>query len=215
MSLLLAFLVVTSAEKTVTLDPTDDIWVYQFAQDQTSDPYLRLWGAGDTAVSEITPGHLGFSYSGLKFSLPADADGTLKSAKLVLTHSGDPGFEEEAAKANPIEARAMSASFEEENWDYSMAAKVHPVVEDSSVFGSGWAYAQSAETPFKIEIDLLKGPNDFRKLLDKAREDSGRAVVLALTTKLTPEQAGESSIYKVFSRSAEEDRRPKLVLTFE
>ncbi len=195
----------------VVIEPTDDVWVYQFAQDQTSDPYLRAWGADGRAVGEVGADHMGFSYSLLKFTVPKDLPEVGK-ATLRLVHTAEPGFDAETAKANPVEARPATSGFDEANWEAVMAKTCHPVADDGTVFGTGWAYPGDAEKPFAVEVDLLAGPNDFRKALAAAAESPNRTLVLALTTRLSPEGAGESSIYKFYSRHNDPDLRPRLTI---
>jgi hypothetical protein len=195
------------------IEPSDDVWVYTFASDQTADKYLRVWGDENGSVSPIIEGSLTFSYSCLRFELPAGLKPeTVSAARLVLTHVGDAGFDEDTAKANPIEARALSATFKESDWDVSMAQKVHPLIGEEALFGTGWSVPTQDERPFKVVVDLMKGPGDFRAALAQGMK-SDRSLVLALATRMNPQGAGESNIYKFFSRHNEPELRPVLELT--
>ncbi|MCW5938697.1 MAG: hypothetical protein KF884_05880 [Fimbriimonadaceae bacterium] len=194
------------------IEPSDDVWVYSFASDQTTDRYLRAWGNDSGSVSEVAEGSLTFSYSCLRFDLPDGLDPEkLTAARLVLTHVGDPGFDEETSRQNPIEARALSATFKESDWDVSMAPKVHPLIGAQAVFGTGWSRPSQDETPFKVVVDLMQGPGDFKAALAVGMR-SNRSLALALTTKMNPQGAGESNIYKFFSRHNEAGLRPVLEL---
>lgn len=197
------------------LFPTDDVWIYQFAQDQTSDPYLRVWGTGDAALGSSFEGHLPFSFSMLKFELPAAPEGSkLTGAKLVLTHSPEPGWTGQDAEKNPVEARSLTIDWNEANWEYDTAKKVHPSNDEATVYGTGWSKPPAGEDKFKVEIDLTKGKGGFQAAYDKALASPSKDLAIALTSKLTPEGGGEGMVYKFYSRSNDEALRPQLVLTF-
>jgi hypothetical protein len=209
-SLAFALLFLARPAETFLIEPSGDVWVYSFAGDQTSDPFLRLWGSDAGSVAPVVEGGLTFSYSCLKFDLPDGLDpNKVAAARLVLTHVAEAGFGEEDIKANPVEARALSAPFNEADWDVSMAPTVHPLIGDDALFGTGWSRPSDDEKPFKVIIDLLQGPGDFRLALAEGMK-SNRALVLALTTKLRPESAGESMIYKFYSRHNDPGLRPIL-----
>lgn len=197
----------------VTLEPTDDVWVYQFAEDQVSDQYLRVWSSDGVAVGASFEGHLTFSYSCLKFDLPADLPKEgLTGAKLVLTHTPETAWTEKAGKAAPVEARMLGTGWTEKTWTYEDAQKVHPSAAESTIFGTGWAAPRSDDKPFTIEVDLLEKKNVFVEALAKSLGDPSRTIAMALTSRLTPD--GENSVYKFYSKANEPDLRPKLVLTY-
>ena len=189
------------------LTPTDDVWVYHFAQDQTTDPYLRCWGADGASVGP-RGGQLTFSYSLLKFDVPKDlASADLTGAKLTVWHVADAGFDEATAKASPLEARAVDGAFEEENWTFEDFPKCFPVAGEKGLFGSGWTAPSVNDAPFAIEIDLMSGGGDFKTAV------ASGTVTIALTSSIDPSGAGENNIYKMYSRSAKEEVRPVLTLT--
>lgn len=197
----------------MTLEPTDDVWVYQFAEDQTNDEFLRVWGSDGTAVGTSFEGHLSFSYSCLKFSLPKDLPGqTLATAKLVLTHTPEAGWTEKDSKANPVEARMLPTDWNESNWSYENAKKIHPTASASEIFGTGSAAPAPDDQPFVIEVNLMEKDGVFAKVFNEASNDPSRILAMALTSKL--EANGENSVYKFYSKSNEAKLRPKLVLTF-
>jgi hypothetical protein len=196
----------------VRLNPTDDVWVYQCAEDQASDPLLRAWGSEEGALGSTFEGHLPFSYSCLKFQLPpVDSNSKLASATLLLTHAPEPGWDPVQAEKNPLQARALTSEWEEENWTYETAAKVHPGKDKTAVYGAGFS-KPAGEEPFTISIPLTEGESRFLADFDKAQAQSSRYLGIALTTTLRPE--GENSTYKVYSRNNEAKLRPVLVLTF-
>lgn len=210
MTLALAALLVSPQE--MSLEPTDDVWVYSFAQDQASDGFLRSWGAPEGAVSAGGEG-MGFSYSLLRFQIPEGA-GKVARAELVLTHAEDAKFSAEESKAAPLEARPAPAGFEEETWDYGMHPQFLPEARDGSVYGAGHGSPTGTGT-FAITIDLTKGPNSFAKAWESAAGKPGRTIALALTTRMRPDEAGDSRIYKVYSRNSEPKLRPRLVVAFD
>lgn len=205
----LMLLLAMAAPQDVVLEPTDDVWVYQFAQDQTEDAYLRVWGGEEGAVGKSADG---FSYSCLKFALPPSLPGQkLKSAKLVLLHGAEPNWDPENAKKNPVEVRALSSEWEEENWQFDMGAKVRPQAGDGAVLGTGFS-PPNGDQPFKVEVDLMGEKGGFLAVFEAAQGSSNRQLGLALTSKLQPD--GEGSTYRFYSRNNDAEKRPKLVLTF-
>jgi hypothetical protein len=189
------------------LTPTDDVWVYHFAQDQTSDPYLRCWGADGASVGPRGV-QLTFSYSLLKFDVPKElATADVTGAKLTVWHVAEAGFDETTAKASPLEARAVDGSFEEENWTFEEFGRCFPVAGPKGLFGSGWTAPPVNDAPFAIEIDLTTGEADIKKAV------ASGTVTIALTSAIDPSGASENNIYKLYSRSAKEEVRPVLTLT--
>lgn len=136
----------------------------------------------------------------------------IAKATLVLTHIAKPSFTAENIKGMPIEVRKMNGTFDEKKWTYDMLSKVRPVAGKENVFGDLTPSAFPAEEPFKLEIDLMKGPGKFRDAFSAAK--SAGFLNLALTSPIDPSELGNRAMYKVYSRNAEEKFRPKLVLTF-
>lgn len=203
----------TSVQET-TLEPSDDVWVYQFAEDQTQDPYLRIWSSDGQAVGDSFEGHLSFSYSGLKFDV-SKVEGTVKSAKLVLTHAEGASYSEADSKSNPIEVRTLPSDWNEANWQYEKATKIHPVKDPATIFGTGFGDPAGGDKEFTITIDLMAGPGNFGSALEAARTSTTKTLAVSLTSKLSPEGQGEGFVYKFFSRNNDPAKRPKLVLGIE
>lgn len=201
---------------TVELTPTDDVWVYPFAQDQTSDDFIRCWGDSEGAVGKVSEGHFAFSYSCIKFDLDKIPQGKVISAKLILTSVSNPAYTLEDCKKYPVEARRLAANFEEENWDFKMATKVCPEAGEKEIFGSGETDDFQPDKPVVFTIDLTKGKGEFLKNLDEARKSSAKVMSMAITSKMNPDVAGEGRTYKFFSRTYEKKEvRPKLVVVVE
>lgn len=210
----LCALLMSAQSYDVTLEPTDDVWIYQFAEDQSSDEFLRTWGSDEGAVGSSFEGHLSFSYSCLKFSLPMSLPGSkLKSAKLVLMHTPDPGWSAENGEKHPVEVRSVTTNWDEKSWTNEMSVKVHPSADAATIYGTAWVKPPESSQAFKFEIELMKDKSGFSKAFDVAVADPNRTIGLALTSTLQPE--GENSVYKFYSRSNAEELRPKLVLTFD
>lgn len=198
-----------------TLEPTDDVWVYQFAEDQTTDPYLRVWSSDGQAVGDSFEGHLTFSYSGLKFDV-SKLEGKVKSAKLILTHAEGASYTEADSKSNPIEVRTLPSDWNEASWQYEKATKIHPVKDPGSIFGVGFGNPAGGDKEFTITVDLMSGPANFATAVDEARKSSTKTLAVSLTSKLSPEGQGEGFVYKFFSRSStDETKRPRLVIETE
>jgi len=190
---------------------SDDVWVYQFAQDQASDEALRVWGAEDGSVADAEGGDLAFSWSMLSFDV-SKVEGELKSAKLVLFHFPEAGFTASESKQMPVEVRSAPSNFEEETWDYGMHPKFVPTAGESAIFGTGWGTPSKDETPFEFTVDLMAGPADFKKALQAAREDDRKLLGLSLTSKMRTPEGGESRVYKFYSRTNDTAYQPKLVI---
>jgi hypothetical protein len=212
MVLLATALLTISVATTVELAPTDDVWVYPHASDPGKDPFMRVWGGNDLAVSPSPDEMDSYSYGYLKFDLSSLNKGQkLTAAELVLKHAADPGFSQQDADNRPIQARALLGTFEEKTWQYENATKVAPDKSDTAVYGSATGTVISNGQPFTLTIDLLKGPAKFAERLE-----TGSTLALALTSTIDPQVGGMRAVYKVYSKDAEnESNRPKLRLTFE
>ncbi len=200
---------------TFTLEPSDDVWVYQHAQSQASDPFLRACGVDGRDLAIEGEDVTATSWSVLKFDLATAPKGTLKSAKLVLPAPGDLDLLKEETEKHPILVRPAPVAFEEETFQFGNAEKVFPDRKAEAVFGSAPATSTLSGQDFKIEIDLFKGKGGFKAYYDKAQATPNKLLGLALTSVLNPETAGDGAIYKVYSRNAEPARRPKLILELE
>ena len=200
---------------TVTLTPTDDVWVYPHASDQAGDIYLRVWGAEGrevpTKVAEIQD--FGFSY--LKWDVSKVPSGTLTAAKLILTHIPNPGFAADYAKDNPLHVRPVGSNWNEKTWEYDMAEQIMPDADAKNIFGGGFPTKWEPGKEFTITIDLMKGPGNFKAYLDQAEHSKDHALAVALTAGLDVEAFGQGSIYKVYSTNADAPKRPRLELTIE
>lgn len=204
-----------TAERTVTLTPSDDVWVYPHASDPANDPFLRVWGTDGKSVP--TDGeHAEFSYGYLRFDLKNVLKGHLKQAHLILTHAPAQGWTLETALANPVEIRQLSGDFDEKTWTYEKTAKVAPNPSADGLIGQGSPDKLPAEGKSALfDIDLLKGAS-FAKLLDAALNTSDPHLNLALCSKVDPGTLGRSSVYKFYSKDNPDAKvQPTLKLTFE
>lgn len=203
-----------SQPKEITIEPTDDVWVYQFAEDQSADEFLRVWSTDGQAVGEITEGHMSFSYSCLKFDVSKFEGMKLMGAKLVMTHVGKANFAANDSKKYPLEVRSLKGDWNEKSWQYENSAKVHPDKDEKTIFGTGFGGPTPNEEPFKIEVDLMSGASTFAKAFDEGVKSASHSLALSLTSKFSP-QDQEGFVYKMYSRSNDVVKRPKLILTFE
>ena len=200
---------------TATLTPTDDVWVYPHASDQIDSEFLRSWGGEGRAVLPGGEQTGAYSYSCLKFSLKSvPKDAKLTKAVLRLTHDVAATWDEAQSKAAPLEVRALTTKFDERSWEFSMASKVAPSASDETIYGSASGKPSADGNPFVIEIDLLKGPGKFAAVFATAIGETDPTVAFAITTKMDPQEAGESTMYKFYSKSAKEGWRPQLVLDY-
>jgi hypothetical protein len=206
------------APTTLSLTPSDDVWVYEHASDPAKDAYLRVWGAGGKSVADDPSDTGQFSYGYLRWDLSAiPAGAKLKSARLIVCQIAEPAYSAEDAKANPLEARSLVGSFDEKNWAFSAAAKVFPKSGDDGLFGGGYPKIFSKDgRVVPISIDLLSGKGNFGGAFTAALKGSSKSLCMALTSHLDPSSGGMSSVYKVYSKDAETPtNRPVLELEIE
>lgn len=199
---------------TVKLTPTDDVWVYSHASDQVNDTFLRVWGAEGAAVTSVDE-QAPASWSLLQFDLAgASKTAELSSAKLVLHHIGTPSFGPDDTVLTPLEVRPAVAGFNEKTWNLADAEEFKPAPGDNDVFGFSPVTAGKDDKPIRVEVDLLAGKRDFRAAL-KSGMEKGNKLALALTSRMEITGGAQRKTYKFFSRSAAEELRPSLVLTYK
>lgn len=212
---MIAALALLAAAQTVSLVPTDDVWVYHFAADQTSDPFLRCWGSEGLSSAEPNIGDAG-SWSVMKFDISKIPAGKLAHATLTLYFVPNPNIDAETGKKYPIEVRASSTDFEEENYSNDNSAKIRPKADKAFLLATKpIEFYANASDPVKVDIDLGGEDGKFMAALQDARKSAKHELGLALTSALTPDAAGESMIYKFYSRNSEKATRPILTLEFE
>lgn len=205
---MLSALILAATIGTHSLEPTDDVWIYMHAVDQTTDPYLRVWGDGSSDVGDPEAGGTSFSLVRFDLSKLGEDMGDLKKATLVFMHEIDPGFTVDESKDAPLQARMVDPEFNEKNWSFSQLTSHMPGGGKKAIVGQAGGKPSVDGKPFKIEIALdLKNESFLKALTEKA-------IAFALTTRMAPESA-EGPMYKVYSRSAEKELRPRLILEFE
>ncbi|MFM9874316.1 MAG: DNRLRE domain-containing protein [Fimbriimonadaceae bacterium] len=204
-----------AAAQTVNLHPTDDIWVYGFAADQASDPFLRCWGSDGKAVGDENIGDAG-SWSVMKFDISKLPASKLTSAELTLYFVPNPNIDEELGKKFPIQIRSVTPNFSENSFKFENASTIRPKSGKESIIAtSPVAMYANASGPTKITIKLGSEDSKFMAALQDARKTSNKELAFALTSALTPDEAGESLIYKCYSTNSEEATKPTLTLNFE
>jgi hypothetical protein len=219
-SLLLSLPAFATAQSPYQASPTDDVWVYSFAGDQTTDGFLRAWGNGVTSIGPNPPDS-NFSYSYLKWDLAAIPNGAyiVQEAKLIVTQqvnaTTQPGYTQAIGNANPLEARPVGTNFDEVNWDFTDPA--NPVPGDPR-FGIGdlsnyVAPGTPNVTGFEIPIDLLAGGSNFNAYFNAA-VNSDDALALALTSKLLPTTQGGPT-YRLYSKDNPLQLGPSLFIRYQ
>ena len=192
------------------MTPTDDIWVYANAEDPQTDEFLRAWGSNDRAIP--TPGDdpQASSWSLLKWDLSGfPKDARIAGAYLILTAAPDPGYTLKDAKDSPIEARPVDSGFSESTWSYQDAEHYMPIGGEPMVFGFT-SPTDISTNGFKLTIDLLAGPANFKGYFDKAMQ-KGKVIAIAVTSKIDPSKLGRESIYKFYSKdTGDPTNRPVL-----
>ncbi|MCS6775018.1 MAG: PEP-CTERM sorting domain-containing protein [Chloroherpetonaceae bacterium] len=200
--------------------PTDDVWVYPFAGDQTSDGFLRAWGNGFSAIAPTHPPAENWSYSYLRWDLSAIPNGAYRLLEATLTvtqqvSTTQPGYPLSVGLANPLQARPLNGDFNESSWSFAQSATVFP---GSTVFGtgdlSGYVPRGTPGVPgFQIPIDLLAGPGDFTAYF-LAAVNNDTPLSLALTSTLSPAGPG-GSIYRLYSKDFPGGFGPQLRLRYQ
>lgn len=193
---------------TYSLEATDDVWLYPHAYDQIDDPLLRIWGDGSASVGDVESSAFSFALVRFDLSSVKEKAGALKRAALVLYHDASANFTKKESEDGPLEVRMVNAAFDEKSWKLTMLPKHMPGAGKDAIVGSASMAPSSDGKPFRVEIDLLAGPADFKAAL------GGGAVAFALTSK--KESGGQDGpYYKILARSAEKGFRPTLVLEYK
>lgn len=197
------------------MSPTDDIWVYANASDPQKDEYLRAWGSNGRAIPIPGDDPQAYSWSLLKWDLSGFSDKSkILEAQLVLNVAPDAGYAAKDAAEAPLEARPVKPGFSESKWNYTDAEAFEPTGSEGDVFGET-APTNVYSAGFKIVIDLLKGPSDFRDYFMKAMKKD-KVISIAIASKIDPSKLGREGIYKVFSKDASDPMmRPALRIVID
>ncbi len=201
----------------VELTPTDDIWAYPHAEDQMSDPFLRIWGQEGRSVWPAGEDGEAYGISLLKFDLSKiEAGKKLKSAKLILTHAEGIGITAEVSKKMPLEVRWVDGTFKERGWEYSQISKLRPKDDPKSIIATGILSGFTADLPHQMEIDLFAGPLKFADIFSEASKTKPAELRFALCSTINPAELGRSAVYKFYSKDCENPKfKPVLKLEFE
>lgn len=183
----------------------DSAWVYPHAADPTQDQFIRVWGTPEEAFETPGPGSFATSFSLLKFPALPSGSGEPQSAKLVLWQTANPAYDAKDAVDFPIEARIAPGGWSADQWRFADAAKFMPAKGAEAILGRSKAADWVQDKPVRFEIEL------------KASALEGKdPIVLALTSRLDPETAGEGHIYKLSGKYAEDQKlRPVLLVTWK
>ncbi|MFQ3588505.1 MAG: hypothetical protein SNJ76_12705 [Fimbriimonadaceae bacterium] len=196
----------------LVLEPTDDVWVYSHASDQDRDPFLRCWGGENGSLPESF-GDGGGSFSLIQFDLSrldaaalrAIAEGRVASAHLILTHVDTRRENAAILSRHPLEVRGAPARVDERGWVYDDGARAFPT---GNPFGVYQGAIDAIGQPFEVAVDLLQGPEDFRKALAAAGDGK---FALAITSPVEPQDQA-IGVFRFFSRNAPGNKGPRLVL---
>jgi hypothetical protein len=196
------------------MSPTDDIWIYANAQDPQKDEFLRAWGANGRAIPIPGDDPQASSWSIIKWDLSGFSNTKLLAAQLILSASPDSGYTAKDAADAPLEARPVKSNFSEGKWSYTDAEQFEPIGTEGDIFGETSPASVNA-AGFKIVIDLLKGPSDFRDYFMKAMKKD-KTIAIAISSRIDPSKLGREGIYKVYSKDAGDPMvRPALRLVFD
>ena len=199
-----------SFAETFSQETVGDVWVYDRATDPRFDPILRVWGDGTESYNKngYPPGEE-FSHSYLMFDLSGVAPGDYFVTSATLRLRMRPAtYTLDAARANPLEARALGASWNESTWDYN-AGNPNP---EPVRFGIGDLSNYSQTGEWDMTIDLLGGTG-FEASFNQALNSNG-TIAIALTSSILVQGQGGAP-YRFYSRDfGLPGSAPKLDLTF-
>ncbi|MCE2766770.1 MAG: hypothetical protein LW628_07630 [Fimbriimonadaceae bacterium] len=118
-----------------------------------------------------------------------------------------------ASKDWPLEARGLSAVFDEKKFVFENAAKISPT---ESLYGTGVVTEGEIDKEARIiKINLLDKKSKFSEDV-KAYLGNSKPMCLALTSKYDVAEMGMKGIYKVFSKDNKDSVvRPRLILEFK
>jgi hypothetical protein len=219
-SVALALFSLPAAAQVYQSAPTDDVWVYDFAGDQTTDGFLRAWGNGVSSLAPSYPQGPEWSHSYLKWDISGIGAGNylLTEAKLLVTQqvstTTQPSFTQAQGNANPLEARPVGINFEEDTWSFLDPNNPTP---GTTRFGTGdlsqyIPRGTAGVNGFQITLDLL-AEGDFSSYFNTAVNGSGE-LGLALTSKLNPAGPGGAT-YRLYSLNSPTGLGPQLLLRYQ
>lgn len=191
------------AFSTVTLTPSDDVWVYPHSSSPGSETFLRVWGDGSSAVEATFMDDGGFSYAYLQWPTRELKVGVPKKATLTVFATAPEDLTAEKVKAAPLQAFGLSASFKE---DAFMAGQTEVRPKGDSL---GKATAGRKGDKWVLTIDLGES---FREAVSKAQAD-GKPIGLALASAISPAES-RSQLYKIYSKENPAEFRPALALEY-
>ncbi|MCW5938791.1 MAG: hypothetical protein KF884_05410 [Fimbriimonadaceae bacterium] len=188
-------LIVPSPAQSLSLRPTDDVWVYEHSVDPGGDPISRVWGDGTRSFRDSYPPGQEFSYTYLRFDLGSLSGSSYRVESAVLRITSRPaGYSRQAALANPLEARALGRDFTEATWNYADPTNPNPL----GLFGSGDMGGHSTASDFVIPIDLNQNRSLFGQALNAAVKGDKKLKV-ALTSRLRVDDMGGQP-YRLYTR---------------
>jgi hypothetical protein len=203
----LVALLATQSAKSIDLPVTQSFWNYVHASDPVGDEFLRVWGA-DGLAAPADGGTDSFSFAFLRIDVSSLPIGNPTKAVLILRNMSPAGYSRAEAKATPLEARELVRKVKGIEWDSSDAPAAAATIFGVSTF-------DDKANPPEVDIDLLAGPNDFKKALSTAETGPDKTLFLALTSAIDPAGGGRSSIYKFYSAAADNKAfRPYIKLEY-
>lgn len=207
-----------TAQISVEVKASEDVWVYGRSLNPAYDPLLRIWGDGVDAIHPCPPDDY-HSFAYVRFALPPDFDPTksynVTTATLTVTQQFDPGYTLEEGQAHPLRAYSLGGAWSEATWDFSQLGVTEPCPAEP-FFGEGdLSQYQPTTVRFPIPIDLLgKGSAQFNAYFNAALKGSGK-LDLALCSLLAPTNQTDIIFYKILSRDHSSGLGPVIKLLAE
>jgi hypothetical protein len=207
-------LVAALLTRTLSMVPSDDIWVYPNASEPAGDPIIRVWGNEGRSVPAKDESSESYSFGYMKWKLTGvPADAKLTGATLTLHMFGKPGYAPDQAKQFPLEARPLAANFDEKTWSYDATSTLMPESEPSEIYGEA---SPSDGEDVSVTLDLMAGKADFKAALAAALKAPSHEIAIALTSKMDASALGRAAIYRIRSRKDKDpNMQPNLTLVFD
>lgn len=203
---------VPSLAATYLANPTDDIWVYDLAQDPAYDPIIRTWGDGvDSYNKEGYPPGSNWSHGYFAFDLTSIGDQPIIVTKAEFrVRMRAATYTLDAALSNPLEIRRLAGGWSEASWDY-WGSNPNP---GATAYGIADLSNYSTTGEWNASIDLLAGGQAFSNDLNAALAGDQKLHFASTSSILVAGQGGAP--YRFYSKDwVIESSRPWLYLEYE
>jgi hypothetical protein len=131
-----------------------------------------------------------------------------------MVHVAPVKFSAADSERAPVELRKLIGEFAEKGWSFDLATKAYPDGTKEGLLGSAAAKPGEPDSEFKIVMSLAGTDSPFPAALLAAMVMEKPALLVALCSKLSPEDV-EGALYKVYSKDGPAEKRPMLKIVLE